>query len=114
MIMLAVSMGLLILIIALVRNRKLRKEYSFLWILLGLAGPLIVFWNEPLRFFSNILGIFAPSNMLFLFAIVFLVILSLYFSVKISSLTNHVKILMQEIVLLKDSAKALTDSGKEI
>jgi hypothetical protein len=110
MILLAVSIGLLVLIIVLVRNKKLREEYSFLWILLGLAGPLIAFWNRPLQYLSNILGIFAPSNMLFLFAIIFLVILSLYFSVKVSSLTNHVKTLMQEIVLLEDKMKRLMDT----
>lgn len=112
LIILAVSIGLMVLIITLVRNRKLREEYSFLWILLSLASIIFVFWSKLLIYLSKILGILAPSNMLFLFAIVFLIILSLYFCVKISSLANQVKILMQKIVLLENKIDMLSNSKK--
>lgn len=113
LVLLIVSLSLMVLIIALVRNKKLREEYSFLWILLGLMSLVFVFWNKLPSYISKTIGISAPSNMLFLFAIIFLIILSLYFSVKTSSLTNQVKILMQRIVLLEQKLNTLIDSEKE-
>jgi uncharacterized membrane protein len=103
----SILVGLLVFvgIIELVRQRKLREEYSWLWLLAG-ASILVLSSSYDFaivvgRFFGGVL----PSTILYLFAIIFLVLISLHFSVKISKLHDQVKNLAQEIALLKETIK---------
>lgn len=92
-------------IIELVRQRKLREEYSWLWLL---AGASILVLSSSYKFaliVSRIFGGILPSTILYLFAIIFLVLISLHFCVKISQLHDNVKNLAQEIALLKETTK---------
>ncbi len=92
-------------IIELVRQRKLREEYSWLWLL---AGASILVLSSSYKFallLGSMFGGILPSTILYLFAIIFLVLISLHYSVKISQLHNQVKNLAQEVALLKETLK---------
>lgn len=92
---------ILSLIIALIRARKLREEYSWLWLLVGAIIFLVVVWYDLLLFVSRLAGAMLPTTALFILAIVFLILTNLFFSVKISSLADQIKNLAQEIAILK-------------
>jgi len=106
------SIGVLILVINLVRRRKLREEYSLLWISFSFFLLIITIWFDITLFVSKILGILNPNNTLFFFGILFLIIICLQFSVKMSELTNKLKILTQENVILKAKIKELLKDFK--
>ncbi len=91
------SLGLLVLVIWLVRQRKLREEYSFLWVLTSLVIFLLVVWEKLLLTVARVIGALAPISTVFFFGIFFIVLISLHFSVKISHLTNQVKDLAQRL-----------------
>ncbi len=95
------SVGLLVLIIELVRRKKLREEYSFLWILTSIFIFLLVIWGKLLKLVMNLLSAKAPASTVFFCGIFFIVLISLHFSVKISHLTNQVKDLTQKLALLE-------------
>jgi len=94
------SVGLVILIFELVRRRKLREEYSWLWMLTGVVVFVLAIWHGLLLFISRLLGIALPASTIFLFGGFFLILINLYFSVKISTLTTQVKELVQRQAIL--------------
>jgi len=96
----SLSVGLLILIFELVRRRKLREEYSWLWMLAGVITLILAIWYDLLLFITRLVGAAVPTSILFLFGIFFIVLVELYFSVKISTLTNQIKELVQRQAIL--------------
>lgn len=94
--------GLIFLaIVELVRRRKLKEEYTWLWLLTGVIIFLLVIWYDFLRFVTFMIGARIETSALFIFGLLFLILINLWFSVKISSLQDRVKNLMQEIAIMK-------------
>ncbi len=97
-----VASGLLLFIVVeLVRRGRLKEKYSLLWLLSG--GILLVFSSsrDILEYVSHLLGIFYPPSLLFLVAFLFLLLITLHFSVVISGLSEKNKQLAQEVALLR-------------
>lgn len=96
-----VSLAIFIVIISLVRNRKLRAEYSWLWLLTGFFVFVIVVWYDLLVKLTALIGAVAPTTTLFIFSIIFLVFVSLHFAIKISLLSDQLKNLTQKVSLME-------------
>jgi hypothetical protein len=94
------SLVLLVYIIDLVRRRKLREEYSWLWIIIGVGIFILSIWVDLLRWLTNLIGAVVPVSTLFIFGILFLVITNVYLSLKISTLTDQVKKQAQKLAIL--------------
>ncbi len=99
----AVAAGLLLMvfIFELVRRKKMREEYSWLWLLTGVAIIIMVLWYDLLEFITGLIGAVLPTTTLFILSILFLVLISIHFSVRISSLTDKMIKLTQELSILK-------------
>lgn len=95
------GIGLLILIIELVRRRKLKEEYSALWLLAGVVIVVFGLAHSLLAWVTRLIGAGWTSSTLFFFGILFVVLLCLQFSVKISALENRLKNLAQQLALLE-------------
>lgn len=100
---------ILVGIIDLVRRRKLREEYSFLWLVMGFGLLVLAAFPDILNTLSHIVGIMLPVNTLFFIGLLFVFLICLYFSLRISSLTNQVKNLMQEVALLEARLRNKTE-----
>lgn len=98
----ALSIGLIILIFELVHRRKLREEYSWLWMLTGVAIFILALWHGLLVFITRLIGAALPASALFFFGVFFLIIINLYFSVKLSTVTDQLNKVTQELALLRD------------
>ncbi len=98
---LVVGLWMLFLIIELVRRRKLREEYSWLWLMTGSGILLLTLWFNLLKWITHLVGALSPSSTIFLFAFLFLIFISLHFSVVISKLTDRNKELAQRYALLE-------------
>jgi hypothetical protein len=111
----AMTMAVLIffVILELVRKRKLREEYSWLWLMTGVMLIILTVWYDLLVKVTHLIGAVLPTSTLFFFAIIFLMLICIQFSIKISTLTNQVKNLVQEIALLKASIPAKRNEHKE-
>jgi hypothetical protein len=95
------SLSILSIVISLVRSRKLHAEYSWLWLLTGFVMLFLVVWFDLLVRLTVLIGAVTPTTTLFIFGIVFLVLISLHFSIKISQLGDQVKNLAQTISILE-------------
>ena len=92
---------LLMLIFELVRRRKMREEYSFLWLLCGISILILVIWYDLLLLLTKIIGAVLPTTTLFIFALIFLFLIALHFCIKISELTDRIIKLTQELAIVK-------------
>lgn len=106
----SISIILFMLIIDLVRRRMLREEYSWLWLLTGVVIVLLASWYDLLIAITTLIGGVLPTSTLFFFGLLFLMIISLYYSTKISSLYDKVKDVSQEVAILKMEVNRLIDS----
>ena len=105
----AISLILLIFIIELVRRKKLREEYSWLWLLTGAVILILALWYDLLQGITHLIGAGLPTSTLFFLGLVFLILIAIQFSVKVSGLNNQVKNLAQENGLLKNRIEELEE-----
>tara|TARA_B100000315_G_C14572519_1_gene586325 strand:- start:1301 stop:1657 length:357 start_codon:yes stop_codon:yes gene_type:complete len=101
--LLAIVLGItiFIVIIELVRRRKLREEYSWLWLLTGSVIITLAIFYNLLFDITELIGAENPISTLFFFSTIFLILLCLQFSVQISKFTNQIRKLAQELAILK-------------
>lgn len=92
---------LFIYIIEMVRKRKLREEYAWLWLFTGMMIVLLSAWYDLLLYLGALLGGILPSALLFFFGMIFLLLICLHLSIKISTLTDQVKRLSQDIAIMR-------------
>ena len=95
------SLVILIVIIYLVKKRRLREEYSWLWLLTGFLILLFVLWYDLLLALTDLIGAATATTTLFIFGIIFLMMITLHFAIEISSLSDQVKNLAQKVSLLE-------------
>ena len=103
------SIALFIVIIDLVRRRKLREEFSWLWLLTGVMVIILAAWYDFLRLITGLIGAVVPTTTLFLFSVIFLMVINLYYGTKISSLHDRVKDLAQNVAILQSEVQRLAD-----
>ena len=96
-----ISLFIFIIILYLVKKGKLREEYSWLWFLTGFVLLALVLWYDLLLLMTKLIGAVLPTTTLFIFGIIFLILINLHFTVKLSGLTNQVKNLAQKVSLLE-------------
>jgi hypothetical protein len=104
------SVALLLFIVELVRRRKLKEEYSVLWVLTALMLLLLAVWGGLLRDLTHAIGAVSQASTLYFFGLLFVIFLLLHFSVRVSNLERRVIVLLQEIALLSErGARARSD-----
>jgi hypothetical protein len=94
------SVFVFVFVIELVRRRRLKEEYSLLWILTSAGLIVLAAWDGLLNEASNLIGAAAPQSTLFFFGLTFVVLMLLHFSIRISALERQIISLVQEIGLL--------------
>ncbi len=87
--------------IDLVRRRMLREEYSVLWLTTSVVMFALVIKYDWLEALTRFIGASLPTTTLFIGSIVFLMLISVQFSIKISRLTNQMKNMVQDNALLR-------------
>jgi hypothetical protein len=91
---------ILLMVVELVRRRKLKEEYSVLWV--GTAVVILLFsiWFSLLKGITDAIGAISPASTLFFFGLLFCLVLLLHFSVRISALERRLTTLVQEVGLM--------------
>ena len=84
-----------------IRKRRLREEYSLLWLLFGAIFLLFSLWRWGLETLAGWVGILYAPAALFLILIMVLFVLLFHFSIVLSRLREDVTALVQEVGLLK-------------
>ena len=100
---LAAVLGLVVvgLILWLVRTRRLREEFTPLWVLGAVGLSMVSLSFGLLRFLTKVIGAWTPSATIFFLALAFLGLVSLAYAVRLSRLVIEHKNLAQEVALLR-------------
>jgi outer membrane murein-binding lipoprotein Lpp len=109
---LVLSVLLLLVIIELVRKRKLREEYSWLWIITGIAIFVVAAWQSLVIRITELIGAKIIVSTLFFGGLMFLTVISIHFSTKVSQLSEQVKRLAQQTALLAERVERMEGSGQ--
>ena len=102
------SCSVLVAVIELIRRGRLKEKYSLLWLFAGSVLLLLSASRDLLDYISHLLGVFYPPSLLFLLAFLFLLLITLHFSVVVSGLSEKNKHLAQEIAMLRQEMDRLT------
>jgi hypothetical protein len=101
---------LLAVVLELVRRRTLRVEYSWLWIASCVTTIALILRYDLLVGLTDLVGAVVPTSTLFFLCILYLALLCLHYSIRISRMTHQIKDLAQEVALLR--AESATDAGE--
>ena len=102
------SSAVMVAVIELIRRGRLKEKYSLLWLFAGSVLLLLSASRDLLNYISRLLGVFYPPSLLFLLAFLFLLLITLHFSVVVSGLSEKNKHLAQELALLRQEMDRLT------
>jgi hypothetical protein len=106
---------LLILVLEMVRRRRLREEYSWLWLLTAIGYLLVAVWPGLAEWVSRLIGAARPASAFTFLGLLFLFLIAVQFSVQISRLTEHNKDLAQHIAILDSEIRRLSaDRGQSL
>ncbi len=99
------SLFVILLILYFIKKNKINIKYSIIWLLLFIF--LLIFLLIPgfLEFLTRTLGFQTPSNMIFSLLIAVLVIINITLTGIVSSQDKKVRLLIQEISILKKNKK---------
>ncbi len=109
---LIVCIVVFIFTIDMVRQRRLREEYSVLWLTTSIIMFVLVIRYDWLAALTRFIGAGLPTTTLFIGSIIFLMLIAVQFSIKISKLSNQVKDLAQDNALLRAELEARMQKGK--
>jgi hypothetical protein len=101
----ATSVVVFVMLVDLVRRRRLREEYAWLWLLTGAAMIVLISWPRLLAFVTHAIGAATPLTTLLIFSLLFLLAIVVHYSVIISRLTTQMKNLTQEVALLSNQVE---------
>lgn len=101
------SILFIVFIVELIRKKKIREEYSLLWLFFGVIFLIISIWTESLWYIADLLGISYAPAAIFLLLIIAIISILIHYSLVISRLTENHKNLTQTIGLLEMELKKL-------
>ncbi len=97
---LSISLALVGAVLFLVRRRRLREEYTPIWLAVSAALVLVSIWLDLLRQLTRAIGAWTPSSTVFFLGELFLVGICLNYAVRLSRAGLLIKNLAQEVALL--------------
>jgi hypothetical protein len=101
------GVALALFILEMVRRRRLREEYSWLWILAAVGYFLLAIWPQLAQWIAGFIGSTNPVSAFTFLGFFFLFVLCIQFSVQISRLTEQNKNLAQQIAVLDGEVRRL-------
>lgn len=108
---LAIAIVNVAVVLEFVRRRKLAESFALLWSGVAIGGMLLVVLRPVIDRFSHLVGVEAGTSVVFSLGILFLVIVSMYLSVHITSLEDKVESLAEELAMIRGIRRPPADDG---
>jgi len=105
------GLAVLLFVINLVRTKKLKEEFALLWLFSGIVLVLTPIFIDYLDMVAYALGIEYPPALIFVLAIISLLLILFQFSLRISRFSEQIKVLIQELALLRVRLEELEATG---
>jgi hypothetical protein len=89
-----------------VRRRRLLEELTPIWMGCALAILILALSFDLLVWITGLLGAWTPSSTVFFLGLAFLMAISLSYAVRLSTLSTRVKVLSQELAILRTEVES--------
>ncbi len=106
------GIALLAVVLELVRRRRLREEYSWLWLLTAIGYLLMALFPDLAAWVGTIIGSDRLVSVFTFLGFFFLFVIAIQFSVQISRLTEQNKDLAQQIAILDCEQRKQAEDGE--
>jgi hypothetical protein len=103
------ALVLLAVVLDLVRRRQLREEYSWLWLLAALFYLVLAIKPDLVGSISGYFGITNSITAFIFFGLLFIVLILIHYSTRLSKLTNQMKDVAQQIAILDGEQNKVDD-----
>ena len=103
----------ILVMISFIKKDNISIKYSLIWLFSSVAVIIMILIPNCLDWFSHLLGFELLSNMIFVIAILILFAISFSFTVIITRETEKIRLLIQEISILKSKVEELENKKKE-
>ena len=107
------SGSVFVIVIELIRRGRLKERYSLLWLCASALLLVLSLSRDVLEYLSHAMGIYYPPSLLFLLAFLFLLLITLHFSVVLSGFSEKNKKLAQELALLRQELQTALNAQAE-
>jgi len=107
---LVTSIGMVLAVLLMLRDGKLREKYAVLWLVVGGLTIVLGFFPSLLDFAASLVGVRVPANLLFALSIVLLVGVGLHVSRELTILEDETRILAEEVALLRSAVAKLSEA----
>jgi Uncharacterized conserved protein (DUF2304) len=97
----------LIIIFRLIIKKRLREEFSVIWILCSLFLNIFAFWRDGIEVLARFFGIYYPPAVIFIMLFMALIVYCLHLSIIISKQKNDIKNLTQEVSFINEKLEKL-------
>lgn len=101
LILITLSIFLFIILIRSVKKGKLRSDYALVWLLSSIALIIVAIFPQIAYFAADFIGVISTANMVFAFIILLLIIVVYTLFVRVSTLEEKQKNLIQHIAILE-------------
>jgi hypothetical protein len=95
-----------------VRRRRLLEEFTPIWMGCAIAILALAFSFDLLVWITDLLGAWTPSSTVFFLGLAFLMAISLSYAIRLSTLSTRVKILSQELAVLRAEIDSAPDAPR--
>jgi hypothetical protein len=101
------SILIVVVVLLMLRNGKLREKYAVLWLIIGGLTIILGFFPSLLDWAASLVGVVVPANLLFALSILLLVGVSLHVSRELTILEDETRILAEEVSILRTAVEGL-------
>ncbi len=106
---LILTLCLVIMVLAQVRNQKMKEKYAALWLIVSAIIVVLTVFPKLLDWLADLVGIETPVNLLFLLAIIMLIAVTLHLTQALSRLTEDTRILAEAAAIKDLEVRQLQD-----
>jgi len=105
------GVAIIVWVLYLYRRGRLKEDHALLW--LGVSAAIVVLstWTDLLSAVNWVVGAEKASDVVLAAFVAFLLLICIYYSVKLSELREQNKKIAQELALLKASVEELSGSS---
>lgn len=96
-----------------IKKDNISIKYSLVWLISSLISIIVILVPNFLEFVSQLLGFELASNMTFMIAIGVLFTISFSFTIIVSRQTQRIRLLIQEVSMLKARVEVLEKNEKK-
>ncbi len=112
LILAAVIFLFVLVIINFIKKDNISLKYSLIWLISGISMIVATMIPNFLEGMSHFLGFELVSNMIFMIAIIILLMICFSFTIIVSRQTQKIKLLIQEVSILKNRVEKLEKETK--